>query len=86
MYSECCFLSIYAIYRCGLVSISHCLLSFNGTIHTDFEKNFIRAEIITHDELLTAGSYATARDNGKLRLEGKDYFVQDGDVILFRHG
>ena len=57
-----------------------------GTIHTDFEKNFIRAEVITHDELLTAGSYATARDNGKLRLEGKDYLVQDGDVILFRHG
>ena len=57
-----------------------------GAIHTDFENNFIRAEVITHDNLLTAGSYATARDNGTLRLEGKEYLVQDGDVIIFRHG
>ena len=55
-------------------------------IHTDFEKNFIRAEVITCDELLAAGSYAAARDAGTLRLEGKDYVVQDGDVIVFRHG
>ncbi|MCY4576948.1 MAG: redox-regulated ATPase YchF [Candidatus Kaiserbacteria bacterium] len=57
-----------------------------GAIHTDFEKNFIRAETIAYDELLATGSYATARETGKLRLEGKDYHVQDGDVIIFRHG
>ena len=57
-----------------------------GAIHTDFENNFIRAEVITYDTLLHAGSYQAARDNGALRLEGKEYIVQDGDVIVFRHG
>ena len=55
-------------------------------IHTDFEKNFIRAEVIPCGALLEAGSYAAARDSGTLRLEGKEYVVQDGDVIMFRHG
>lgn len=55
-------------------------------IHTDFEKNFIRAEVINCNTLLNAGSYAIARDTGSLRLEGKEYAVQDGDVIVFRSG
>ncbi len=55
-----------------------------GKIHTDFERGFIRAEVVNYRDLLDCGSYARARDNGLIRLEGKDYVVQDGDVILFR--
>lgn len=55
-----------------------------GTIHSDIERGFIRAEVITYDDLLAAGSYATARDKGLLRLEGKDYIMQEGDVVHFR--
>ena len=55
-------------------------------IHTDFENNFIRAEVIGCNDLLSVGSYATARDQGLLRLEGKEYVVQDGDVVVFRSG
>jgi ribosome-binding ATPase len=55
-----------------------------GVIHTDFEKGFIKAEVIGWDKLLEAGSYATARDKGWLRLEGKEYVIQDGDVCHFR--
>lgn len=57
-----------------------------GAIHTDFEKNFIRAEVINWQKLLEAGSWATARQKGALRLEGKDYMVADGDVMVIRHG
>jgi ribosome-binding ATPase YchF (GTP1/OBG family) len=55
-----------------------------GVIHTDFERGFIRAEVIHWDELLELGSWAKARDVGKLRVEGKDYVVQDGDVLEIR--
>ena len=55
-----------------------------GVIHTDFERGFIRAECIRWDELLRLGSWAAARDAGRLRVEGKDYEVQDGDVLEFR--
>lgn len=55
-----------------------------GVIHTDFEKGFIRAEIIQWDKLLEAGSYAAARDKGWLRVEGKEYVMADGDVAHFR--
>lgn len=54
-----------------------------GEIHSDFERGFIRAEVIGVDELVAAGSIANARARGKLRLEGKEYVVQDGDVIHF---
>ena len=53
-------------------------------IHTDFKEKFIRAEVIHCDDLLSAGSYAVAREKGLLRLEGKEYIVKDGDVIVFR--
>ncbi len=55
-----------------------------GVIHTDFEKGFIRAEVIAWDKLLEAGSYAAARDKGWLRVEGKEYVMTDGDVAHFR--
>ena len=55
-----------------------------GKIHTDFEKGFIKAEIVSYNDLLEAGSYVKAKEKGKVRMEGKDYVVQDGDVILFR--
>ena len=53
-------------------------------IHTDFEKGFIRAEIIACDDYVRLDGEAGARDAGKLRVEGKDYVVQDGDVMHFR--
>jgi ribosome-binding ATPase YchF (GTP1/OBG family) len=56
-----------------------------GAIHTDLEKHFIRAETIHWDKLLEAGSEANAKNKGWLRLEGKDYIVQDGDVMHIRH-
>ncbi len=55
-----------------------------GVIHTDFEKGFIRAETIAYDDYVACGGEAGARDAGKMRLEGKDYVVQDGDVMHFR--
>ena len=55
-----------------------------GVIHTDFEKGFIKAAIVSYDDLITTGSEAAAKAAGKLRLEGKDYVMQDGDVVEFR--
>ncbi len=55
-----------------------------GKIHTDFEKGFIKAEVVSYDDLIAAGSYTLAREAGKVRIEGKDYVVKDGDVMLFR--
>ena len=55
-----------------------------GKIHSDFEKGFIRAEIVPYDTLIHLGSYQAARENGLVRSEGKDYIMNDGDVVLFR--
>ena len=55
-----------------------------GVIHTDFEKGFIKAEIVSFDDLVAAGSVAKARELGQVRMEGKDYVMQDGDVVEFR--
>lgn len=55
-----------------------------GTIHTDFERGFIRAETIAYDDLVTSGSMNAAKDKGLVRAEGKEYVVQEGDVMLFR--
>ncbi|OKH26661.1 redox-regulated ATPase YchF [Hydrococcus rivularis NIES-593] len=57
-----------------------------GVIHSDFEKKFIRAETISYEDLVAAGSMAAAREKGLVRSEGKDYVVQEGDVMLFRTG
>jgi GTP-binding protein YchF len=56
-----------------------------GAIHSDIEKGFIRAEVVRWDDLVAAGSLGAAREKAQVRLEGKDYIVQEGDVILFRH-
>ncbi|MCR5654073.1 MAG: YchF family ATPase, partial [Lachnospiraceae bacterium] len=55
-----------------------------GKIHTDFERGFIKAEVVSYDDLIGLGSMAAAREKGLVRMEGKEYVVQDGDVILFR--
>tara|TARA_B110001452_G_C15200615_1_gene416673 strand:+ start:447 stop:1520 length:1074 start_codon:yes stop_codon:yes gene_type:complete len=55
-----------------------------GVIHTDFEKNFIRAEVVSCDNFIKYGSSEKCKENGKLRIEGKDYIVEDGDVLFFR--
>ena len=55
-----------------------------GKIHTDFEKGFIRAEVISFDDLMECGTMAAAKEKGLVRLEGKDYVMQDGDIVLFR--
>lgn len=55
-----------------------------GIIHSDFERGFIRAEVMSYDALDEAGSEAKVKENGKLRLEGKDYVMQDGDIVEFR--
>ena len=55
-----------------------------GKIHTDFEKGFIRAEVVSYDDLMSCGTMAAAKEKGLVRLEGKDYVMQDGDIVLFR--
>lgn len=55
-----------------------------GKIHSDFEKGFIRAEIVPYETLLECGNYNNAKEKGKVRSEGKDYVIKDGDVVLFR--
>ncbi len=55
-----------------------------GKIHTDFEKGFIRAEVVSYEDLMECGSLTVAKEHGKVRSEGKDYVMKDGDVVLFR--
>ena len=55
-----------------------------GKIHSDFERGFIRAEVVSFNDLVESGSYTAAKEKGLVRSEGKDYVVQDGDVVLFR--
>ncbi|MBM7095380.1 MULTISPECIES: redox-regulated ATPase YchF [Alteribacter] len=55
-----------------------------GVIHTDFERGFIRAEVVAYEDLVAAGNMTVAKENGKVRLEGKEYIVKDGDVVHFR--
>ena len=55
-----------------------------GKIHSDFEKGFIRAEIVDYDVLVALGSFNAAKEKGKVRSEGKDYVICDGDVVLFK--
>ena len=56
-----------------------------GEIHSDIARGFIRAEVVGYDSLITRGTMAACRDRGEVRLEGKEYVVQDGDIINFRH-
>ena len=71
--------------QANVIATSDRAVEAAGAIHSDLEKHFIRAETIRWDQLLEAGSEANARAKGTLRLEGKDYIVQDGDVMHIRH-
>ena len=55
-----------------------------GKIHSDFERGFIRAEIVSYNDLMACGTYNNAKEKGLVRIEGKEYVVSDGDIILFR--
>ena len=55
-----------------------------GKIHSDLERGFIRAEVVAYNDLMESGTYATAKERGLVRVEGKEYIVQDGDVLLIR--
>ena len=55
-----------------------------GKIHSDFERGFIRAEIVAYDDLVSSGSFAAAKAAGKVRSEGKEYVMKDGDVVEFK--
>ena len=55
-----------------------------GKIHTDFERGFIRAEVVSFDDLMACGTMAAAKEKGLVRSEGKEYVMQDGDIVLFR--
>jgi ribosome-binding ATPase YchF (GTP1/OBG family) len=57
-----------------------------GAIHSDFEKKFIRSEVVSFDDFVACGGWVSAKQKGKLRLEGKDYEVRDGDIMVIRHG
>ena len=57
-----------------------------GVIHSDFERGFIKAAIVSFEDLVEAGSYAKVKGEGKMRLEGKDYVMRDGDVVEFKSG
>jgi GTP-binding protein YchF len=72
--------------RAWTVPVNSTALKAAGAIHTDFEKKFIRAEVVPWQALVEHGGYAGVREKGLLRLEGKDYIVKDGDVLVIRHG
>ena len=55
-----------------------------GKIHSDFERGFIRAEVVAYDDLINCGSYNAAKEKGLVRSEGKEYVMKDGDVVVFR--
>lgn len=56
-----------------------------GVIHTDFKKNFIALEVVSYEDFIHTGSWNAAKENGKMRLEGRDYIVKDGDVVIVKH-
>jgi GTP-binding protein YchF len=72
--------------RAWTIPIHSTAVKAAGAIHSDFEKKFIRAEVVNWKNLLDLGGYAGVREKGLLRLEGKEYIVKDGDVLVIRHG
>lgn len=70
--------------RAWTIKKDTCAQDAAGAIHSDFKKGFIRAEVVAYDDLMAAGTYAEARKQAKVRLEGKTYVVKDGDIITFR--
>lgn len=72
--------------RAWTIPVNSTAVKAAGAIHTDFEKKFIRAEVVNWKSLIDVGGYSGLREKGQLRLEGKDYIVRDGDVLVIRHG
>ena len=72
--------------RAWTIPIHSTAVKAAGAIHSDFEKKFIRAETVNWKTLIDLGGYPGVRDKGLLRLEGKEYIVKDGDVLVIRHG
>ena len=72
--------------RAWTVPIASTAVKAAGAIHSDFEKKFIRAEVVNWEKLVELGGYPGVREKGLLRLEGKEYVVNDGDVLVIRHG
>jgi GTP-binding protein YchF len=72
--------------RAWTIPVNSTAVKAAGAIHSDFEKKFIRAEVVNWEALVEHGGYAGVREKGLLRLEGKDYSVKDGDVLVIRHG
>jgi GTP-binding protein YchF len=72
--------------RAWTIPVNSTAIKAAGAVHTDFEKKFIRAEVVNWKHLVDAGGYAGTRDKGVLKLEGKEYIVKDGDVLVIRHG
>ena len=70
--------------RAWTIKIGTTALNAAGKIHSDIQRGFIRAEIVNYDDLINLGSMVTAREKGLVRLEGKEYIMQDGDVVYFR--
>ena len=70
--------------RAWTVSVNCTAPKAAGTIHTDFEKGFIRAETVSYEDFVANDGWVNSKTNGKMRLEGKDYIVKDGDVLNFR--
>ena len=71
--------------RAWTIPSGHTALEAAGAIHSDIQKGFIRAEVVKYDDLIATGGFAEARNRALLRLEGKEYFVQDGEIVHFRH-
>jgi len=72
--------------RAWTIPITSTAVKAAGAIHSDFEKKFIRAEVVNWKSLVDLGGYPGVREKGLLRLEGKEYIVKDGDVLVIRHG
>jgi ribosome-binding ATPase len=72
--------------RAWTIPIASTAVKAAGAIHSDFEKKFIRAEVVNWKSLVDLGGYPGVREKGLLRLEGKEYIVKDGDVLVIRHG
>ncbi len=72
--------------RAWTIPLNSTAVKAAGAIHSDFEKKFIRAEVVNWKTLVELGGYPGVREKGLLRLEGKDYVVKDGDVLVIRHG
>ena len=70
--------------RAWTIKIGTSAVNAAGKIHSDIQRGFIRAEIVNYDDLISLGSMVTAREKGLVRLEGKEYIMQDGDVVYFR--